>query len=107
MPLLYHGALAFPQSLKNVRLLHPNHVILTSFLLTSTFIMVEMRQPFYSIVSAVIFGGLGLAYGIQSIGGFEVVFGGIQLSSQLGWAISGVLFLMAYFSIAHLQTKKK
>ncbi len=68
--------------------------------------MLHMRQPFYSIVSAIIFGGLGLVYGLQSINGFDVRFGGVTLSTQIGWAISGVLFLMAYFSIAHLQTKK-
>lgn len=67
--------------------------------------MVHIRQPFFSIATATIFGGLGLIYGIGANDGYPVVLGGAELDSVYGYALSGLLFLMAYFALVHLKLR--
>lgn len=65
--------------------------------------MVEMRQPFFSVVSAIVFAAWGLFFGLSAILGWNVVVGGWGVTDQLSWLLAGLHFLMSYFSLAHLQ----
>jgi hypothetical protein len=74
-------------------------------LVSNIFYMVHMRQPFFSIVSALVYlsGALLLAAvaGSQS----PLTIGGAVLNDGALWSISGLFFLMAYFSLVHLKDK--
>ena len=63
---------------------------------------IHIRQPFFSIVTAIIFGILGLFYGIGAVNGTGVVLGSTELNVSVSWALTGVMFLMAYFALVHL-----
>ena len=63
---------------------------------------VHIRQPFFSIVTAIIFGLLGLFYGIGAVQGAGVMLGSFELDVAVSWALTGVMFLMAYFALVHL-----
>jgi len=65
--------------------------------------MVHIRQPFFSIVAAVIFGLLGTLYGLSAGQGSGAVLGSIELNVPVTWALSGVMFLMAYFALVHIK----
>jgi hypothetical protein len=65
--------------------------------------MVHIRQPFFSIAAAAIFGALGLMGGMSIMTNSPVVFGGNELNDQTLWSFIGVMFLMAYFSLVHLK----
>lgn len=65
--------------------------------------MVHIRQPFFSIASASVFGILGLLFGIDAARNSAVMIGGAELTQGATWALTGVLFLMAYFALVHLK----
>jgi hypothetical protein len=80
--------------------------------------MVHIRQPYFSILSATIFTLLGLAYtlsahvetqaalgNIPALGAPQMVLMGGTVGPSIGFVIAGVCFLMAYFSIVHLKYK--
>ncbi|MBP9760541.1 MAG: hypothetical protein KBD24_04255 [Candidatus Pacebacteria bacterium] len=69
--------------------------------------MVHMNQPFFSIVSAAIFSILGLFFGSMGVLGDMVTFGYLEVTSQAVWGITGLMFIMAYFSLVHLRIGKK
>lgn len=63
---------------------------------------IHIRQPFFSITTAIIFGIFGLMYGLAAAKGMGVMLGTLSLSVPVSWAISGIMFLMAYFALIHL-----
>ena len=65
--------------------------------------MVHIRQPFFSIVTAIIFSIMGLLYGWNAAEGNSAVLGPINLGVPTTWGLAGVMFLMAYFAIVHLK----
>ncbi len=65
--------------------------------------MVHIRQPFFSIAAATLFGALGLMGGMSIMTHSSVVFGGTELNDPTLWMFVGVMFLMSYFSIVHLK----
>jgi len=65
--------------------------------------MIHIRQPFFSIAASAVFGLLALLFGIDAATNSVVVIGGTELTSSAAWALTGVLFLMAYFSLVHLK----
>jgi len=65
--------------------------------------MIQIRQPFFSIVTAIIFGFLGFMYGVNAMNNIGVTFGTIELNLSASWALTGVMFLMAYFALVHLK----
>jgi len=65
--------------------------------------MVHIRQPFFSIAAASVFGILGLLFGIDAARNSVVIIGGVELAQNAVWALTGVLFLMAYFALVHLK----
>ncbi len=65
--------------------------------------MVHMRQPFFSIATSIIFSLLGLVYGIDAIHNNTIIIAGAEVSSSALWAIAGIMFLMAYFALVHLN----
>lgn len=67
--------------------------------------MLYIRQPFFSIATASIFAALGLVYGIGAQLNFPVVFLNTNIDPTVGYALSGLLFVMAYFSLVHLKQR--
>lgn len=65
--------------------------------------MVHIRQPFFSIAAASIFGALGLIYGVGAMVGYPFILLDAELDPTVGYALSGLLLLMAYFSLVHLR----
>ncbi len=67
--------------------------------------MLKMKQQFYSIAAAIVFLILAVlcAYGSTKGG---VAFGDMVFGASMGWALCGVLFVMAYFSLVHMVNKK-
>jgi len=63
--------------------------------------MIHIRQPFFSIAASAVFGLLALL--LDAATNSVVVIGGTELTSSAAWALTGVLFLMAYFSLVHLK----
>ncbi len=57
----------------------------------------------FSIASAAIFGVLGVLYGASAIDGVGVVLAGVTLNVATSWALTGLMFIMAYFSLVHLR----
>lgn len=64
--------------------------------------LIHMRQPFFSITTGGIFALLGLLFGLAS-GTNSLVFGGVAIGSSASWALTGLMFVMAYFSLVHLK----
>ena len=69
--------------------------------------MIEMRQPFFSIANSAIFMVLGVFFGSLGTTGEAVSLGYLSMPSQALWAATGLMFIMAYFSLVHLKTEKK
>jgi hypothetical protein len=67
--------------------------------------MIHIRQPFFSIATAVIYGILGVIIGQGAGQSTTVMLGSLELNQATGWALTGVLFLMAYFSLVHLKDR--
>lgn len=65
--------------------------------------MVHIRQPFFSIITATVFSLMGLMYGISAGKGAGIAFGTIELNMSASWALTGVMFLMAYFALVHIK----
>jgi len=65
--------------------------------------MVHIRQPFFSIVSATIFMLLGLLYGVSNVNGDPISIGVVKFVPPVSWAVTGIMFLMAYFSLVHMK----
>jgi len=65
--------------------------------------MIHIRQPFFSIITATIFGLLAVMYGIAAGHGTGIMFGSIELNVPATWALTGVMFLMAYFALVHIK----
>lgn len=65
--------------------------------------MVHIRQPFFSIVTAIIFTMFGLLFGLDVVRESAVTIGGIKVGASAAWALTGVMFLMAYFSLVHIK----
>ncbi len=72
--------------------------------------MVHLRQPFFSIAAAAIFGLLGLLYGANAVAdipitiamfGFEAV-----ITPVMNYVAAGLMFVMAYFALAHLKNER-
>jgi hypothetical protein len=74
-------------------------------LLINNLRMVHIRQPFFSIATATIFAILGLVLGLGAGEGTEVMLGTYTLSAGAAWALTGLMFLMAYFALVHLKDK--
>jgi ABC-type enterochelin transport system substrate-binding protein len=68
--------------------------------------MVSMKRHIYTLSSMVVFLSLGIlsAYGSKS---GAIVFGDIALTPATSWALTGLLFVMAFCSLEHLSHKKK
>lgn len=64
-----------------------------------------MRQPFFSIANSIIYIALGLVFGVAGTAGDTIQFGTFTFSSSALWALTGIMFLMAYFSLVHLRNK--
>ena len=64
-----------------------------------------MRQPFFSIVSAVVYLLGALLFAGAAEMQVPLTLGGAALSDSVTWAIGGLFFLMAYFSLVHLKYK--
>jgi phosphate/sulfate permease len=79
--------------------------------------LVHIRQPYFSIINAAIFGLLGLAFSLSAHFEIQVVLNGLPavspqmvlsgavISPAMGFVIAGVFFVMAYFSLVHLKYK--
>ena len=67
--------------------------------------LIHMRQPFFSIANATIFLVLGIFFGGASIAAQPVAFADLEMGVQISWVITGVCFVMAYFSLVHLKYK--
>lgn len=67
--------------------------------------MIQMKQPFYSIAAAVIFVAWGIVHGVRSVQQWEVMIGGWAMPIEVSYAITGLMFVMAYFSLIHLRHK--
>lgn len=65
--------------------------------------MLHIRQPFLSIAMAIIFSVLGLMYGLATAKEVNVVLGTIELNASASWALTGIMFLMAYFAMVHIK----
>lgn len=65
--------------------------------------MIRIRQPFFSITTAIVFSLLGLLHAIDAVNGTTLVIGGAELAPGAEWALTGILFLMAYFAIVHMK----
>lgn len=65
--------------------------------------MVEMRQPFYSILSAFIFADLGLLFVIAATNEWAIQLGSVIVNTPTAMALSGLMFLMSYFALAHMM----
>ena len=65
--------------------------------------MLHIQQPFFSIVTAGIFTLLGVFYGVTAGSGEGVIFSNVQITVSASWALSGLMFLMAYFALVHLK----
>jgi hypothetical protein len=67
--------------------------------------MIHMRQPFFSVISATIYFAAALMFAGTTNFTPSVTFGDATLSTGVSWAISGLCFVMAYFSLVHLKHK--
>jgi hypothetical protein len=67
--------------------------------------MVHMREPFLSITSGVIFAILGLIFANAAATTETINLANVEVTSSVSWALTGVLFIMAYFSLVHLKYK--
>jgi hypothetical protein len=67
--------------------------------------MIEMKQPFYSIAAAIIFATWGLIHGIRSVQQWNLQVGSWDMPIWFSFAIAGLMFVMAYFSLAHMRHK--
>lgn len=67
--------------------------------------MIHMRQPFFSIANSVIYIALGMVFGIAGTAGHTVQFGTLVFDASALWALTGIMFLMAYFSLVHIREK--
>ena len=78
--------------------------------------LVHIRQPYFSVINATLFGLVGLAYALSAhvetqallgnvdkLGQPQMVLMGGQVGPVAGFTIAGVCFLMAYFSLVHLK----
>lgn len=69
--------------------------------------MLHMRQPFFSIVSAIIYLFTALIVGGFAGSHVTLAFGDMPVSSSIAWLVAGLFFIMAYFSLVHLSYDKK
>lgn len=67
--------------------------------------MVEMKQPFFSIAAAILFALWGLAHGVRSAMELPVSINGWDMPLWFSYAITGLMFVMAYFALTHLRHK--
>lgn len=65
--------------------------------------MLHMRQPYFSMLSALIYGLLGVLFGLSAAFGAPITLQGVELAGAIEWSITGVMFIMAYFSLVHLR----
>jgi len=65
--------------------------------------MLHVRQPFFSLAVASFLSALALLHGMGLATGNAVVIAGFELSDSAGWAVVGVMFLLAYFALVHLK----
>lgn len=64
-----------------------------------------MKHSFYSIASSIIFLGLGVLHGVRSVQAWPLVINTYSVPLSLSYAITGLMFVMAYFSMTHLRHK--
>jgi hypothetical protein len=67
--------------------------------------MIHMRQPFFSIVSALVYLISAMLFAFMAVNSVSVSVGGADLSTSVMQAISGLFFVMAYFSLVHIKYK--
>lgn len=67
--------------------------------------MIHMRQPFYSIASAATYLLCAIGLGLLAATPDAVLLFGTTAPSSALWALCGLMFLMAYFSLVHLKFK--
>jgi hypothetical protein len=67
--------------------------------------MVRIRQPFFSIATAFVFSALAVMYGLNAATGVSVFIGSVEFNAAASWALTGVMFLMAYFALVHIRDK--
>ncbi len=65
--------------------------------------MIRIRQPFYSIASSIVFTAHAILYGVNAINGVYFSIGNAMFSPSVTWAMSGLMFLMGYFSLVHIR----
>jgi hypothetical protein len=69
--------------------------------------MIQIRQPFFSIVTSAIFALLGVLYGLNAGKGVSTMIGGVEMNTSGTWAFTGLMFLMAYFALVHMKYDRK
>ncbi len=67
--------------------------------------MMTMRPSFYSLTAAIVFLALGVFMGMRSSYGWQLMIDTWSMPVALSWAFCGLMFVMAYFSLAHMRTK--
>lgn len=67
--------------------------------------MITMRQSFYSITASIIFSGFGIFFACAASYNWQVLIDAWKMPSEFSWGVAGLMFLMAYFSLAHLKHK--
>jgi len=68
--------------------------------------MFHIRQPFFSIVSAFIYTLMGLLFAGSAVDGVTSHLGGFELGPVAAWVFTGLMFVMAYFSLVHLRHER-
>jgi hypothetical protein len=69
--------------------------------------MVNIRQSFFSITTAIVFALLAVLYGLNATKGVSTMIGGVEINPSTTWALTGIMFLMSYFALVHIKHDKK
>lgn len=64
--------------------------------------MLHIRKSFHSLASAAIFLVLGLLYSMSALSGTPIILSGLEIATPMSWAVVGLMFVMAYFSLVHI-----
>ncbi|MBP9749611.1 MAG: hypothetical protein KBD21_02680 [Candidatus Pacebacteria bacterium] len=67
--------------------------------------MIRMRQPFFSIASAIIYMLCAIGLAALATQRNSVILSGTTVPDFALWALCGLSFIMAYFSLVHLKFK--
>lgn len=70
-----------------------------------TYMLVHIRQPFHSIATATVFLILAIFFGGAALSNAPVHFADLELGLRTMWTMTGLMFVMSYFSLVHLRHK--